>query len=72
MYAAALKTPKIVEIIIYFYQIAQIASLHTDQAPIEIFSEYLDYSNIFLANPITNLLEYNGMNNYAIKLVKDK
>ena len=35
-------------------------------------AEYFDYSNIFLAEYIIKFLKYTKINNYAIKLKKNK
>ena len=37
-----------------------------------VIVEYFDYSNIFLIENIAKLLENIGINNYAIKLKKNK
>lgn len=51
---------------------AQIRALLFDKAPIAVLAEYSNYTNIFLAKNIVGLLKYNGINDYTIKLKKDK
>ena len=51
---------------------AQVRALLFDKASIEVLAEYFDYSNIFLAENIVELLENTRINEYAIKLEKSK
>lgn len=46
--------------------------LQANKALIEIFFEYLDYANVFLANLAIELLKHNDINDHAIKLVNSK
>lgn len=69
VHIAALEAP---ETIIHPFQKVQIALLQADKAPTKILFKYLDYADIFLANLAMELLEHNGMNNHAIKLVENK
>ena len=43
-----------------------------DKAPIAILAKYFDYRNIFLAENTAKILEHTGINDYTIKLEKDK
>ena len=49
-----------------------IGALLFDKAFIEVLAEYFDYNNIFLAKNAAKLLRYILINNYAIKLEKNK
>ena len=51
---------------------AQVGALLFNKAFIEISAEYSNYSNVFLAEYVAKLPENIGMNEYAIKLEKDK
>ena len=51
---------------------AQVGALLFNEAPTEIPAEYSDYSNIFLAEYATELLENTEMNEHAIKLEEGK
>lgn len=46
--------------------------LQAKKALIKKLSEYLNYINIFLVNFIMELLKYNNINDYIIKLIKSK
>lgn len=48
------------------------AFLRADKASTEIFFEYLDYADIFLANFVMELPKDIDINDYAIKLVESK
>ena len=37
-----------------------------------LMAKYFNYSNVFLMENLVELLEYTKINNYAIKLKKDK
>lgn len=50
---------------------AQIAHLKVDEAPIEVFNKYADFTDIFLAKLVAELPEHMEINDYAIKLVDD-
>ena len=43
-----------------------------DKASIEILAKYFDYSNVFSAKNVTELLKYFSINNNTIKLEKNK
>ena len=51
---------------------AQVKALLFDEAFIEVLVEYSDYSNVFLAENVTELPENTGMNKHTIKLKEDK
>ena len=51
---------------------AQVGALLFNKAPTEIPTEYSDYSNVFLAEQVAELLENTGMNEHAIKLEESK
>ena len=51
---------------------AQVEVLLFNKAPIEIPTEYSDYSNVFSTENATELLENTGINEHAIKLEEDK
>ena len=51
---------------------AQVGALLFNKAPIEVLAEYLDYSNVFLAENAAELSENTRMNEYAIKLEEAK
>lgn len=57
---------------IYLFCIAWMAFFKTDMAFTKIFSKYLHYANVFLANLLIKLPEYNSINNHIIKLEKGK
>lgn len=48
------------------------ACLKADKALIQIFLEYLDYANVFLADLKIKLPKHNVMNNHIIELIKSK
>ena len=60
------------KILVHSKRQAQIGALLFDKASIEVPAEYFDYSNVFSAENVAELPEYNRMNNYAIKLKKGK
>ena len=51
---------------------AQIKALLFDKALTYILIKYFNYKNIFLAKNAVELLEYIGINDYTIKLEKNK
>ena len=51
---------------------AQVGALFFDEAPTEVWEEYSDYSNVFLAENAAELSENTGMNEHAIKLEEGK
>ena len=51
---------------------AQVEALIFDEILTAFPVEYSNYSNVFLAKNTANLLKYNEINDYAIKLKKDK
>ena len=51
---------------------AQIGALLSNKAPAKVLIEYFDYSNVFSAEYVAELLENIKMNEYAIKLKEDK
>ena len=51
---------------------AQLGALLFDKASTEISAEYSDYDNIFSVENTAKLPDNTGMNEYAIKLKKDK
>lgn len=51
---------------------AQLELILVDKASIKVLPKYLDYANIFLFNYIIELFENISINEYAIKLIKDK
>ena len=50
---------------------AQIAALVANEAPTSISTEYSDFVDIFFSELASELLEHNGINDHAIKLVDD-
>ncbi len=50
---------------------AQIAQLKPDEAPIEVPSKYVDFTDVFLPKLATELLEHTGINDHVIELVDD-
>ncbi len=50
---------------------SQIAHLKADEVSTKVSSEYTNYTNIFLPKLVVELLEYMGINNYAIELMDD-
>lgn len=51
---------------------AQDGAILFDETPIFIPIKYSDYSNIFLAENVAELPKHTGMNDYIIKVEKDK
>ena len=51
---------------------AQVRTLIFNEAPTEVLVEYSNYSNVFSAENVAELLEHIRMNEHAIKLGKDK
>lgn len=51
---------------------AQIRALIFDKTSTFVLAEYSNYSKVFLAEYVVELLEHNGMNDHAIKLKKGK
>lgn len=49
---------------------AQLTALQWDKIPIEIFSKYANFSNMFLPDLTIELLENTGINKHIIELVK--
>ena len=60
------------KMLVYSKKQAQVRVLLFDEAFPEVPAEYSNYSNVFSAESVTELLENIGMNKYAIKLEKDK
>ena len=56
----------------YFKRQAQVRTLIFDDAPIKVLAEYFDYSNVFSAKNIPELLEHTRMNEHTIKLKEGK
>ena len=50
----------------------QAKALIFDKAPTKIQLEYFNYNNVLLVKNVVELLKYFEINNYAIKLKKDK
>lgn len=57
---------------IYFKKQSQIKVLLFDKTPTIVLVKYFNYSNIFLAKNLVEFQEYTGINNYTIKLEKNK
>lgn len=57
---------------VYLFHKAQIALLIHDNAPIVVLSKYVDFANVFSHNLVAKLLEYIGINDYLINLVKSQ
>ena len=55
-----------------FKKKAQIEILLFDKAFTKILSKYFNYSNIFLRKNVAKFSKYTRINNYIIKLEKDK
>ena len=51
---------------------AQIKTLLFNKTPTTILVEYSNYSNVFIIENISKFPKYFGINNYAIKLEKNK
>lgn len=51
---------------------AQLATMQRDKAHIEIPAEYTDYADVFSSDLALELLENTNINEYTIKLIKDK
>ena len=49
-----------------------LVTLQSDKAPSKIPTKYFDYTYIFSANLAMELLENTGINEHAIKLIKEK
>ena len=60
------------EISVHSKKQAQIGALLFDEASTEVLVEYSNYSNVFSAENITELLENTGINEHAIKLEEGK
>ena len=58
--------------VIFSFQAIQIRLLKANKVFTFIFAKYFDYTNIFLPKLIIKLLKYTDINNYAIKLEKNK
>ena len=56
---------------IYPFRRGQIALLKADKAPTFLVPKYTDFVDLFSKNLATKLLEYVGINDYAINLIKD-
>ena len=67
MHVAALEAP-LAGMMIYPLQVAQIAALKQDEAPIKVPPKYVDYANIFSFNLAMELPKNTGINKHAIKL----
>lgn len=59
------------DINIYLFYRVQVALLIYNKASIAASFEYVDFADIFSSNFIAKLLEYIGINNYLINLIKD-
>lgn len=57
---------------VYFFDRAQIVFLRIDKASTAVLNEYANFVDIFLPDLATELLEYTGINNYAIYLIDIK
>ena len=57
---------------VYLFCQAQLRLLLANKALIKVLSKYLDYDNIFSFDYTIELYENISINEYAIKLVKDK
>lgn len=51
---------------------AQIAALQWDKISTKVFTEYIDYVDVFSPNLTMKLAKNTGINEHAIKLVEDK
>lgn len=51
---------------------SQIRLLSTDKVFLKVLLEYLNYADIFLLDLAMKLFRYTGINEYTIKLIKDK
>ena len=60
------------EMPMYSKKQAQVRALLFDEAPTEVSAEYSDYSDVFLAENIAELLENTRMNEHAIELEEGK
>lgn len=70
VYFTTLSTTPIIQV--YPSYQAQVRLLLANKAFIKDLSKYLDYIDVFLSNLIMELLENTSMNEYIIKLIKDK
>ena len=76
-FAAATLDPRYDTFVVYIASLSftllnstpQISGLIAKKAPTKITAEYLDFANIFSLDLASKLLEYTGINNYAIELV---
>ena len=57
---------------VYLFQTAQIRLLQVNKIPITIFAKYSNYIDIFLFKFAIKLSKYIDINNYTIKLEKNK
>ena len=60
------------EMLVYSKKQAQVGALLFDKDPTEVPAEYCDYSNVFSAENIVELLENTGINDHAIELEEGK
>ena len=51
---------------------AQVGALLFNEAPTKVLAEYFDYSDVFSAENVAELLENTGINEHAIKLEQGK
>lgn len=56
---------------VYPLRRAQIAHLKADEASIKVFSEYIDFVNVFSSKLAAKLFEHMRINNHTIKIVDD-
>ena len=69
IYITALKTPLgLAKKRIYSAQAAQITALKQEEAPTEVLSKYVDYTDVFSFDLAMELPENIGINEHAIKL----
>ena len=57
---------------VHFKKQTQVGILLFDEALTEVLAEYFDYSDVFSAKNIAELLKNTGINKYIIKLEEDK
>lgn len=71
VYVAALEIPMSM-MIVYSIRIFLLATLKKNKALTEVPMEYSNFTDVFLPDQRIDILDYNRINEYAIKLVKDK
>lgn len=72
MHVTALNAIKKVVILIHSFQAAQVATLYQDKALIKMFTEYVDFADVFLPNLAIKLLENTSIKEHAIELIDGK